>query len=152
MKIITTIMNNKLNRNAFLKSLGFKGASLLALYCTGTSLSSCSKEEEENNAAPVNVNLTIDLTNPANAALLNTGGYVKVSNVVVANVGNGNYVAASITCPHENNNNISFQTGGFYCSVHGATFNTTGTPTNGITSRTLKIYTVTKDGNTLTIK
>ena len=144
------LMENKLNRNEFLKSLGFKGASLLALYCTGTSLSSCSKEE--NTVVPSNVNISVDLSNPANTALLNTGGYVKVSNVVVANVGGGTYVAASITCPHENRDQITYQSGSFNCSEHGATFNTTGTPTNGITSRTLKIYTVTKDGNTLTIK
>jgi len=143
-------MENKLNRNDFLKSLGFKGAALLALYCTGTSLSSCSKEE--NTVVPANVDLTLDLSNPSNAALANTGGYVVVSRVVVANTGNGNFVAASITCPHENRDQIRFQSGSFFCSEHGATFNTTGTPTNGITSRTLKIYTVTKSGNTLTIK
>ncbi|MEY2792108.1 MAG: hypothetical protein RJA76_100 [Bacteroidota bacterium] len=143
-------MQDKLNRNEFLKSLGFKGGALIALYCAGQGLSSCSSDS--NTVVPASVDLTIDLSNGSYAALANSGGYVVVSNVVVANVGGGNYVAASITCPHENKNAIRFQSGAFYCPEHGASFNTTGTPTNGITSRTLKIYTVTKNGTVLTIK
>ncbi|MEY3854785.1 MAG: hypothetical protein RIS68_799, partial [Bacteroidota bacterium] len=33
-------MENKIKRNEFLKSLGFKGASLLAVYCGASALSS----------------------------------------------------------------------------------------------------------------
>ncbi|MEY4382744.1 MAG: hypothetical protein RI995_286 [Bacteroidota bacterium] len=142
-------MQEKIKRNEFLKSLGFKGGALLALYCTGQGLSSCSAD---NTVVPASVDLSLDLSSASNAALGTTGGYVISSNVVVANVGNGNYVAASITCPHENKNAIRYTQGVFYCPEHGATFSTNGTCTNGVTGKALKIYTVTKNGTTLTIK
>ncbi len=143
-------MEEKINRNEFLKSLGFKGSALVALYCTGQGLSSCSSDS--NVVVPSSVDITVDLTNASYASLTNTGAYVVLSNVVLANVGNGNYVAASITCPHENKNAIKYQSGSFYCPEHGASFSTNGTCTNGVTGRALKIYTVTKNGNTLSIK
>lgn len=139
-------MDNKINRNEFLKNLGFKGASLVALYCTSKGLSSCSSD---NTVVPASVDLTVDLS--TTTALANTGGYTIVSNVVIANTGNGNYVAASITCPHENKNAIKYTQGVFYCPEHGAAFSTNGSCTNGVTGRALKIYTVTKSGNTLKI-
>ena len=142
-------MENKLNRNEFLKSLGFKGGALLALYCGAQGLTSCSKDEST--VVPASVNLMIDLSSPSNAALGNSGGYIVNSNVVIANIGNGSYVAASLTCPHENRNSIRYQGNSFYCPEHGATFNNSGTCTNGITNKTLKIYNVSKSGNTLTI-
>lgn len=142
-------MENKLNRNEFLKSLGFKGGALLALYCGAQGLTACSKDEST--VVPASVNLMIDLSSPSNAALGNNGGYIVNSNVVIANIGNGSYVAASLTCPHENRNSIRYQGNSFFCPEHGATFNNSGTCTNGITNKTLKIYNVSKSGNTLTI-
>jgi nitrite reductase/ring-hydroxylating ferredoxin subunit len=148
-KNLNPLMENNINRHEFLKSLGFKGGALLALYCGAQGLSSCSKDEST--VVPASVNVTLDITNPSYAALANTGGYVVVSNVVVANIGNGSYVAASLTCPHENRNSIRYQSNSFYCPEHGATFNNSGTCTNGITNKTLKIYNISKSGNTLTI-
>ena len=98
-------MQDKLNRNEFLKSLGFKGSALVALYCAGQGLSSCTSDLTS--TVPSTVDLTVDLTNSSYTKLANTGGYVIILNVVIANVGNSNYVAASITCPHENKNAIA---------------------------------------------
>ncbi len=53
-------MEDKIKRHEFLKSLGLKGGALLALYCTGQSLSSCSAD---NTVVPANVDLSVDLSN-----------------------------------------------------------------------------------------
>lgn len=123
------------SRYQFLKSMGFKGAALMAL------MTSCIREEDTYvEALSVNPNsstgtstgtgtgtgsttgsttdlstitnrlLTIDLTATANAALKTVGGYLVKSGIVVAQSSAGVYVAATQTCTHEPPKRKSFLT------------------------------------------
>lgn len=138
--------NEKISRNQFLKSLGLGGAALVAVYCSSTALSSCTNEGVS--PSPV-TSFTVDLS--ANAALKNTGGFIVQNGVVIANVGSGKYVAVTQTCSHEGRKQVTFQNGEFYCTAHGARFDTTGKGLNANGKAGIKVYTTTVNGNTLTI-
>lgn len=135
----------KLSRHSFLKSIGLGGSALMAVY-----LSSCVNESvnPNNNSG---AGFTLDLTAAANSALLTTGGYVVANNIVIANVGNGSYAAVTRTCSHEGQKQVIYTNGEFFCTAHGARFNTTGQGLNGNGSRGLTTYSVTVSGNILTI-
>lgn len=137
-----------INRNEFLKSIGLKGAALLAVYCAGQSLTSCSKDSVT--PAPLASPLTVDLTSSANAALLKQGGYIVINDIVVANTTNG-YVAVTVVCSHENKKKVQLRNNEFYCTEHGARYDLTGKGLNGEGNRGLTTYTVKQAGNILTI-
>lgn len=137
-----------INRNEFLKSLGLKGAALLAVYCAGQSLSSCTTNDVT--PTPLANAITVDLTSAANAALLKVGGYVVTNNVVVANTAKG-YVAVTVVCSHEGQKKVLLRNDEFYCTAHGARYDLSGKGLNSEGSRGLTTYTVTKSGNLLTI-
>ncbi|MFM6914786.1 MAG: Rieske 2Fe-2S domain-containing protein [Aquirufa sp.] len=139
-------MENKIKRHEFLKSLGLKGASLLAVYCGASALSSCSNES----VTPAsNVDFTLDLTNAAYTKLNTVGNYVIANGVVVARVSSTSFAAVTQVCSHEGRANVIYSGGGFYCTVHGATYSTTGTGTNSTGSRGIKAYQTTLAGTSL---
>jgi cytochrome b6-f complex iron-sulfur subunit len=145
-------MNNQLllNRNAFLKNLGLKGAALMAVYCGTQTLSSCVNESDT--VSPIttgNELLTIDLSNTV--ALKSIGGFVQSKNIVVAQVSQGKYVAVPQVCTHEGRKEVIFQSGEFYCTAHGARFDTTGTGLNGNGKKGLKPYTIVVTGSILKV-
>ncbi len=144
--------NNKeqISRNDFLKSLGLKGAALLAVYCATNSLSSCKNESAT--VVPQG-DITIDLTATSNAALKSVGGYVVLTsnNIVVARTSSG-YVAVTLICSHEQQRQITFKSGEFYCTAHGARFNTSGAGLNTEGKKGLTVYSTSLNGNILTIK
>lgn len=133
-----------MTRLDFLKSVGFGGASLMAV------LASCQKSSIA--PAPTNVDFTLDLTATANATLKNSGGYVVMNGLVVARTSSGTYVAASHTCTHEGSQKVIFSAGEFYCTEHGARFSTTGQGLNSYGSNGLTVYkTQQTDTNTLRV-
>ena len=136
--------SQKLKRNEFLKDIGFKGAALFALYCTGTS---CLPADVTPSGS---VSFTLDLNDSSNAALLTDGGYVIKSGVVVANIG-GYFVAGSQICSHENIRKVIFRNGEFYCTEHGARFDSSGKGLNKDGSRGLIVYKVTISDTLITI-
>jgi len=104
-------------------------------------LDGCSKQ--------VIINFTLDLTLPANAALGHTGGSVINGSVIVIKTSTG-YEALSLICTHAGCT-VNYTGHGFYCPCHGGTFNSTGAVTGGPPRSALTQYTVTKNGNILTI-
>jgi nitrite reductase/ring-hydroxylating ferredoxin subunit len=143
-------MENKIKRNEFLKSLGLKGASLMAVYCGASALSSCSNE---NNITPVStVDFTLDLTQAANAPLAKDGGYVISNKVVVARVSASQYVAVTQVCSHENRVAVIFSGGKFVCNEHGANFDLTGKGTNANGSKGIAAYKTTLTGTSLRVQ
>ena len=141
-------MENKIKRNEFLKSLGFKGASLLAVYCGVSSLSSCSNES----ITPSNtVDFSLDLTNAVYSKLNTAGNYVIVNGIVIARVSSTSFAAVTQVCSHENRPNVIFSNGEFYCTQHGATFSTTGAGKNANGSKGIKAYQTTLTGTSLRI-
>ncbi|UTA66827.1 ubiquinol-cytochrome c reductase iron-sulfur subunit [Emticicia sp. 21SJ11W-3] len=137
-------LQEKINRNQFLKQVGFTGTALFALYTA----SSC---KNETGVTPISSNgITIDLTDAAYANLKKEGGYVIKSGIVIARY-NGNYVAATLTCSHEGRQQITFQNKEWYCTAHGARFDTSGKGLNSEGRAGLTVYKTAVSGNTLTI-
>ena len=117
------------------------------------STTSCAKEEtDDNNGNTPPQDLTIDLNDAKYADLNSDGGFVIEGNIIIANVGNDNFVALSKTCTHAGCTvSYSASNNNFPCPCHGSVFSTSGSVVNGPASSPLKAYTITKSGNILTI-
>jgi cytochrome b6-f complex iron-sulfur subunit len=141
-------MENKIKRHEFLKSLGLKGASLLAVYCSASALSSC---QNDSVSPATNVDFTLDLTNAAYSKLTTAGNYVVYNGVVVARVSSTTFAAVTQVCSHEGRPNVIYSGGGFYCTVHGATYSTSGAGTNSTGSRGIQAYKTLLSGTSLRV-
>ena len=146
-------MNEKMNRMEFLKSLGLKGASLFAVYCAASGLSSCVNESmDPTNPTGVTGNeLILDLTSAAYTKLNTVGNYVVVSGIVIARVSTSAFAAVTQVCSHEGRRQVVFNAGEFYCAAHGARFDTAGKGLNSTGSRGLKTYVTLLEGTTLKV-
>jgi cytochrome b6-f complex iron-sulfur subunit len=146
-------MNEKMNRMEFLKSLGLKGASLFAVYCAASGLSSCVNESMDptTTTGGTGNELTLDLTSATYSKLNTTGNYVIVSGIVIARVSATAFAAVTQVCSHEGKRQVVFNAGEFYCPAHGARFDTSGKGLNSTGSRGLKTYVTTLDGTTLKV-
>lgn len=134
-----------MNRAEFLKTLGF---SALAVAAVGT-ISACGKDGVVTPTGPVD--FTLDLTASSNAALKNANGYIISNGVVVAKTAAGAYVAATQLCSHEPKNKVTFLNGQFYCTEHGAKFDTAGKGLNSEASNGLTIYKTELTANSLRV-
>ena len=137
----------------FLKSLGLKGASLFAVYCAASGLSSCVNESMDPSTPTGGTGneLVLDLNSAAYSKLTTVGNYVIVSGVVIARVSATAFAAVTQVCSHEGQRKVVFNAGEFYCPVHGARFDTAGKGLNSTGSRGLKTYATTLDGTTLKV-
>lgn len=140
-------MQSNMKRNEFLKSLGLKGASLLAVYCGASALSSCENEALTPASA---VDFTLDLTNASYAALNTVGKYVIYNQIVIARVSTTSFAAVTQICSHEGKAQVIYNGNKFYCNAHGATFSTTGAALS-VTSKPLTTYQTALTGTTLRI-
>ncbi|MHA8052760.1 QcrA and Rieske domain-containing protein [Aquirufa sp. Wall-65K1] len=153
-------MKNNLSRNEFLKSLGFKGASLMAVYCAASGLSSCSKEENVSPSSSsttkpgtpaTGVDFTLDLTKTDYSKLNNPEGFVIANQIVIVRVNTTTFAAVTQVCSHEGNAAISYANGGFSCSVHGAKFDINGKGLNAEGARGLTTYKTALTGTNLRV-
>ena len=148
-------MNEKMNRMEFLKSLGLKGASLFAVYCAASGLSSCVNESMDpttpTGTGGTGNELSLDLNSAAYTKLNTVGNYVVVSGIVIARVSATAFAAVTQVCSHEGRRQVVFNAGEFYCAAHGARFDTAGKGLNSTGSRGLKTYATTLDGTTLKV-
>ncbi len=146
-------MNEKINRMEFLKSLGFKGASLVAVYCAIPALSSCINESMDpaNSGGTTDPGFTLELTDPAYSQLNSVGGYVIKNRVVIARISTTAFAAVTQVCSHEGKLKVNFTSGEFYCPEHGARFDTNGKGLNSKGSKGLKTYRTELTGNTIRI-
>ena len=138
-----------MNRKDFLKKMGFSAGAIMATYCFGGLTTSCSSDA----VGPSGIDFTIDLTEASNAALQNVGGFVRVNNVVIAQVAEDDYVAVTQVCSHEGEKQVSYRASknDFYCSAHGATFDINGKGTNNNGNRGIKVYTTELNGPSLRV-
>ncbi|HSF52588.1 MAG TPA: Rieske 2Fe-2S domain-containing protein [Algoriphagus sp.] len=151
-------MNEKMNRMEFLKSLGLKGASLFAVYCAASGLSSCVNESMDPTLPPDDGNsggntneLVLDLTNPTYSKLNTVGNYVIVNSIVIARVSETVFAAVTQVCSHEGKKKVYFRSGEFYCPEHGARFGTAGNGLNSEGKKGLKTYQTEFTGTTLKV-
>ena len=144
-----------MERKEFLKSLGAGAAFALTFPCLGA----CSKDDGNGNVVepPTGIDFTVDLESTEGAPLTQNGGYILKNLVVVARNLQGEFVAASQVCSHENYDQVRFvaQDGGiFYCDVHGSQFEQDGSPINTIpnsTAKPIKVYNTELNGSLLRV-
>jgi len=141
-----------MERKEFLRSLGAGAAFALTFPC----LQGCSKDDDggEKIPIPTGVDFTIDLNSTEGQGLQNNGGFILKNFVVVVKNLQGNFIAASQICSHQQTEAVRFieDDGGiFSCSTHGSQFNQTGQPLNSITNNPLKIFQTALNGNILRV-
>lgn len=141
-----------MERKAFLRSLGAGAAFALTFPC----VQGCSKggDDPDPQPVPTGVDFTIDLDSEEGEGLLNNGDFILRDYVVVAKNLQGDYIAASQICSHQQTDGVRFLTddgGIFHCYTHGSEFNQTGQPLNSITSTPLKIFNTSLSGNLLRV-
>lgn len=136
-----------MDRKEFLSTLGLGAAAFVCSYC----LTGCQPLDNPI-TAPTNVDFTLDLTDPANAALKSNGGYLYNAGVIVARTTTGAYVAVSQRCTHQGSN-VQYVSSGdsFYCPAHGSDFATSGAVTRGPASSPLATYHTTLNGTSLRV-
>ena len=140
-----------MERKEFLKSLGAGAAFALIFPCT----QGCTKGPElERQPIPEGVDFTIDLSGPDGAQLQNPGDFILRNFVVVARNLEGQFIAASQVCSHQQTEEVRFvssQGGIFQCSTHGSQFAQDGTPINTVTSNPLKVFQTVLEGDLLRV-
>ncbi len=118
------------------------------LACAGCGLVSCSSEDP----APANIDLSLDLTQPENAALQNVGGSLSRDGVIIARISTTSFTALSRACTHQGTPvNFRPNQGDFFCSNHGSVFNTSGGVVQGPANRPLRQYRAELSGNILRV-
>ena len=84
-----------MDRKEFLAQLGLSGAAVFM----GACMAGCSKDGST--PAPANVDFTLNLSDPANAALGSAGGFVYKNNIIIARTQSNAYIAVAQACTHE---------------------------------------------------
>lgn len=138
-----------MDRKEFLKQLGLTSAVIF----TGACLGGCSKDATSGAPTPPsNVDFTLSLTDSANAALNNAGGYMYKNGIIIAKTLSGTYIAVSQACTHEGGQ-VQFQANNnrLYCPLHGAMFQVDGTVLAGPAKSPLTVYKTALSGNNLRI-
>jgi cytochrome b6-f complex iron-sulfur subunit len=136
-----------MDRKSFLSAIGLSTGVLFVTACLG----SCKKDTAYSN--PTAADFTLDINQPAYAALQNPGGYVYVNGVIIARTTAGAIIAVSEACTHEGAT-IVYQPGNdrFFCPRHGAAYSVAGAVTQGPAQSSLKKYTVTVSGNSVRVQ
>lgn len=144
-----------MERKDFMRTLGAGAAFALTFPC----LQGCSKDDPPGNITPVptGVDFTVDLSSAEAANLTNNGGFILKNLVVVVKNLEGEFVAASQVCSHQQYDQVRFNSvdgGIFYCDVHGSRFDQDGTPINQVDSnaaKPLKIFNTELNGDVLRV-
>jgi cytochrome b6-f complex iron-sulfur subunit len=129
------------------------GCGVFGVTAAAAFLQGCSKLGTSNTPQGPSVNITLDLTQPANAALKNINGYVyDNSGIIVVKTAATTYVAVAAACTHQGCTiGWDGSSKNFICPCHGGTFDTNGNVVSGPPPAPIKKYTVTINGNILTI-
>ena len=140
-----------MERKEFLRSLGAGAAFALVFPCA----QGCTKGPEvQSKPVPEGVDFTIDLSGPDGISLQNPGDFIRRNFVVVARNLEGQFVAASQVCSHQQTEEVRFvssQGGIFQCSTHGSQFAQNGTPINNVTQNPLKVFQTSLEGDILRV-
>jgi len=134
-----------MKRKEFISKLGVGAAFVLTTPC----IIGCSKDGGESEV--LDVDFTVDLNE--NDILRSPGTFIIVNNVVVANNIDGQYIAATVTCSHENLNQIKYDrfADNWECTAHGARYNQAGEGLNANGAGGLTTFNVTQNGDSLRV-
>lgn len=134
-----------MNRKDFISKLSLGAAFALTVGCMG----GCN--EDDTLLSLGDVDFDVDLSDPANAALLTNGGYIIKNKVVVAKDNAGNYVAATQRCSHEGLYQVIMTNNQWYCPEHGAQFSLDGQGLNKDARKGLTVYKTALNGTMLRV-
>ena len=139
-------------RKEFLRTLGAGAAFALTFPC----MQGCSSDGNDLDMKPIptGVDFTVDLDSAEGTGLQNNGDFILKNDVVVVKNLQGNYIAASQICSHQQTDQVRFidDDGGiFHCFTHGSEFSQNGTPLNAITNNPLKIFNTELSGTILRV-
>lgn len=144
-----------MERKDFIKKVAYGGSILLVAPALFNACSNGNDEViddmENNNSGSGGI--TIDLTSDTYKNLLEVGGYVYKDNIIIIRVSDTQYVALSSICTHQGCTvEYSSSDTEVVCPCHGSKYTTAGVVTEGPAPKNLKKYSVTVDGDILTIK
>ena len=143
------VNQTKMNRKQFLKTTA---VALAGVAVSGSFLESC-KKSTKGPQGPT-VNFTIDLNDSKYAALASSGGYVYNQGVIIARINDmtDGFIAVASACTHQGCT-VTFATGSqsFVCPCHGGTYDLNGNVVAGPPPYPIKRYTVTRNGNIVTV-
>ena len=112
---------------------------------------SCSKDEDDDILLPGD-DITMDLDSSQYSTLKTAGNSVTYQGIIVANTGNEVFVALSSVCTHQGCTiNYNHANTNFPCPCHGSVFSDQGSVLQGPATTAVKRYTVSREGNVLTI-
>lgn len=134
-----------MQRRNFLIRISTGAAAALA----ATHLTGCFSPSESLPNTPVD--FTLDLSQLPQ--LTKPGGFVVKDNVLVAKTLQGDYVAATVICSHEQRKEIIFEDdkNQFHCTAHDARFDSNGKGLNKEGNKNLTVYNTTIEANNLRI-
>ena len=122
-----------MKRNEFISKIGIFSGIALATSC----LESCQHES----AKPTYpVDFTINLEDSKYSSLKTTANFIFVNEIVVAYTIHKTYVALAARCTHLGSLIAYYDSDIFFCSKHGASFNTIGEVINGPATQNLVVY------------
>lgn len=148
-----------------MRNLGMSSSALMAFYCMGTTLSSCSGKDDDPTPAgtpPVtgtttgaNLDFTIDLAAYKDKNLKAEGEFAVIGDAIVIALANKKYVALSKRCTHQGTP-VGYRKakGDIQCPNHLSEFKLDGSVQKGPATSPLTVFstTLSKDGKTLNVK
>jgi len=136
-----------MERRKFFRNFAVGGSLLLTAPVLFNSCSDDSLDDNNNNTAN-----TVDLTSPDYAALKTVGGFAYKGDIIIIRSTDTVYLALSKVCTHSQCTvTYNSTTKDIPCPCHGSKFTTTGAVVTGPATSPLKKYSVTQNGNILTI-
>jgi len=140
-----------MERRKFFRNFAVGGSLLLTAPVLFNSCSDDSTEDDNNNNNNTGGN-TVDLTDPAYAALKTVGGFAYKGDIIIIRSTDTVYIALSKVCTHSQCT-VTYNSSSkdIPCPCHGSKFNTEGAVLNGPANSPLKKYNLKQDGNILTI-
>ncbi len=141
-----------MERRKFFRNFAIGGSLLLTAPVLFNSCSDDSEDDNNNNNNNTGGGNTVDLNDPAYAALKTVGGYAYKGDIIIIRSTDTVYLALSKLCTHSNCT-VTYNSSSkdIPCPCHGSKFNTDGAVLNGPATSALKKYNVKQEGNILTI-
>lgn len=159
-----------LKRGEFLRSLGLSSSALMAFYCMGTTLTSCSTKDDDPAPTPTppggtaavtgattggSINFNIDLVAYKAKDLKKEGEYDIFGDTIVIATANKTYVALSKACTHQGTA-VTYRSASkdILCPNHLSEFKLDGSVQKGPAASPLTLFKtmLSADGNSLNVK
>ncbi|MDR9447329.1 MAG: Rieske (2Fe-2S) protein [Balneolaceae bacterium] len=152
-----------LDRSSFLRTAG----SCALVIAMGLPIAGCSVTDSEGEEVPDDTpatgdngitvegnTVTIDLTKEGGQPLASSGGWLvsSAAGIIALNIDGTLIRAFTNSCPHQGiNNQWNYSNGTLICNAHGSAFDNNGSVVNGPAESDLTEYSVSRDGNIVTI-